>query len=228
LGQLLDRFLVLIMEHNPVSNFSLRRTRESVLLCRKGLPISAGWWPLEQYALWYMIDLCRMALGPDWLPARVWLQHRGVRLAQEDAWLPGVEIITGSAVTTIEIPRSLLGRRIVSSRSDEDDGPTPQQIDTQVLKLLRASPKLGGRSVHEIAEQLALTPRTLQRRLAERGGSIRRLLAQARFERAQVLLQASDCPVAVVGARAGYESPAAFTRAFRRWAGVSPSEYRTS
>jgi AraC family transcriptional regulator len=53
-------------------------------------------------------------------------------------------------------------------------------------------------------------------------------LARLRMERAKVCLATSDEPVTEIAFRCGYENPAHFASAFRRWSGVSPTEYRTS
>jgi AraC family transcriptional regulator len=53
-----------------------------------------------------------------------------------------------------------------------------------------------------------------------------RRLARLRMERAKTYLAAGDEPVTEIAFRCGYENPAHFASAFRRWTGVSPSEYR--
>jgi hypothetical protein len=64
------------------------------------------------------------------------------------------------------------------------------------------------------------------RRLNEHGTSFNKLLDEARFLAARNLLQSSQAPVAEIATRLGYSDTAAFTRAFRRWAGTSPTEWR--
>jgi AraC-like DNA-binding protein len=53
-----------------------------------------------------------------------------------------------------------------------------------------------------------------------------RYAEQCRIERAKELLRRTRLPVAVVAERVGYESPAAFTRAFRRRIGIAPTAFR--
>jgi AraC family transcriptional regulator len=55
-----------------------------------------------------------------------------------------------------------------------------------------------------------------------------RRLARLRMERARTCLSAGDEPVTEIAFRCGYENPAHFASAFRRWTGVSPTKYRTS
>lgn len=77
-----------------------------------------------------------------------------------------------------------------------------------------------------IAKRLATTPRTLQRRLAERGTSLRGLVDRVREQQALALLRDPSVPMALVSERLGFSEPRAFRRAFARWTGLSPDRYR--
>jgi AraC-like DNA-binding protein len=77
-----------------------------------------------------------------------------------------------------------------------------------------------------VAAALGLRRRTSARRLDEHGVSFHELLDEARFLAARNLLQISRVPVTEITARLGYSDTPAFTRAFRRWAETSPTEWR--
>jgi AraC-like DNA-binding protein len=79
-----------------------------------------------------------------------------------------------------------------------------------------------------VAENLSINVRTLQRRLASAGTSFRDLLSECRRQKALRELAESDRPVGDVSLRLGYSDPAHFARAFRRWTGSTPIEYRRS
>jgi AraC-like DNA-binding protein len=81
-------------------------------------------------------------------------------------------------------------------------------------------------SLESLAERLHMTPRTLRRRLAERGTTYRRLVEEVRRDLACALLHDPELPIQTVAVRLGYEDPASFTTAFRRWVGSSPAQYR--
>lgn len=81
-------------------------------------------------------------------------------------------------------------------------------------------------SLAAAARALAVSPRTLQVRLLQEGTSFAALADDLRRERALMLLSQPDLAVTVIAARLGFSTPSAFTRAFRRWTGMAPSDYR--
>lgn len=76
------------------------------------------------------------------------------------------------------------------------------------------------------ADHLGTGSSTLQRRLSMRGISFWALVGQSRFEIAAALLCDTDQKIRTIASRLGYSSPNEFNRAFARWAGCSPSEFR--
>jgi AraC-like DNA-binding protein len=81
-------------------------------------------------------------------------------------------------------------------------------------------------SLDETARALGLSSRTLKRRLADEGTDFSTILDDQRRQRALLLLRSADLSVEDVAARVGYSDVANFTRAFRRWAGTTPTAYR--
>jgi AraC-like DNA-binding protein len=77
-----------------------------------------------------------------------------------------------------------------------------------------------------LARRLAMSPRSLQRRLAEHGASFGDLLEDVRRELAPRYLEDPSLGLAEIAFRLGYASPQSFHRAFRAWAGESPGRYR--
>ena len=71
-----------------------------------------------------------------------------------------------------------------------------------------------------------MTPRTLQRGLAEFGTTYQKVLDRVRCEAAAGYIRRSELSAGQVGYLLGYSEPAAFHRAFKRWHGVTPAEYR--
>jgi AraC-like DNA-binding protein len=78
----------------------------------------------------------------------------------------------------------------------------------------------------EIAALLAMSERNLTRQLGKEGTSYSKLLAQVQEERAKNFLKNPAPSVAEIGYRLGYAEPAAFSRAFKQWTGLSPGRWR--
>ena len=76
------------------------------------------------------------------------------------------------------------------------------------------------------ASIIGTSPRTLQRRLTEQDQSFSRLLQAVRFRTAQRLLCDRAMLLAEIARRLGYADSANFIRAFKRWTGVGPNEFR--
>jgi AraC-like DNA-binding protein len=83
----------------------------------------------------------------------------------------------------------------------------------------------GEASLQSVSRRLGLRPRSLQHLLRKEGASFAALLGEERKQRALELLRGPDALDAVAW-RLGYQSAAAFIRAFRRWTGQTPAAYR--
>ena len=77
-----------------------------------------------------------------------------------------------------------------------------------------------------MAEVAGLSVRALQRRLAQHGLTHFEIVDQARYQAATNLLADPDVRITEIALDLGYANANHFTRAFKRWAGVTPSEYR--
>ena len=97
-----------------------------------------------------------------------------------------------------------------------------QSLSSQVAGLVRQNPGWGK---ERVASELHMSGRHLTRLLAEEGLSFRLLRERELHRLATVLLRSGES-VASVSASLGFSEEAAFSRAFRRWEGISPSRYR--
>ena len=88
--------------------------------------------------------------------------------------------------------------------------------------------KQGRLTLAGIASALAVSPRTLQRRLKEEGTSFAEIRDRFRRDMAVVILRDRRLAIYEVAYLLGYSEPSTFYRAFRRWMGTSPHEYRAS
>jgi AraC-like DNA-binding protein len=121
--------------------------------------------------------------------------------------------------------RAILERQ--ATNSTPRAAPTPDTASR--LRGFLASRISGGDTrIEAAARGLATAPRTLQRRLAAEGTSYQDVLEGLRREAAESYLAEGALSVGEVGYLLGYSEPAAFHRAFKRWHGVTPVEYRRS
>jgi AraC-like DNA-binding protein len=77
-----------------------------------------------------------------------------------------------------------------------------------------------------VAEKLAMSTRTLRRRLKEEGSNYRALLDEIRFGLAKEYLGKTNLTMEEVCGLLGYSEPGNFSHAFRRWSGQSPRDWR--
>ncbi|MFZ4528623.1 MAG: AraC family transcriptional regulator [Undibacterium curvum] len=80
--------------------------------------------------------------------------------------------------------------------------------------------------LNDIAATLQLSPRTLQRKLAEAGVSFQQILDETRHELALSYLQNADFSLSDIAFLLGYREQSAFQHAFKEWTGVTPGAWR--
>ena len=78
----------------------------------------------------------------------------------------------------------------------------------------------------EVANRLRISERTLTRKLTLQGTSYHDILAEHRKVRAKSFLLNSNLGLSEIAVRLGYSDAGNFGKAFKRWYGVSPGEYR--
>jgi len=97
---------------------------------------------------------------------------------------------------------------------------------SDVQRVLASRVAGGDASVSAVGREFAMSDRTLQRRLAAEGVSYQDLLDDARKEAAGRYLRDSTLAIGEVAYLVGYSEPAPFHRAFKRWYGVTPQDFR--
>jgi AraC-like DNA-binding protein len=110
---------------------------------------------------------------------------------------------------------------LLAGAGDEDD------IVSRVRRQLRTMVTAPCCSIAAASEHVGLNVRTFKRRLAARGTTFLQLREEARYDTACHLLQRTRMPVGEVASILGYAECSSFTRAFGRWAGMGPAEWRS-
>jgi AraC-like DNA-binding protein len=105
-------------------------------------------------------------------------------------------------------------------------GPSPFAADLR--QVLRSELLRDTCTAAKIANLLSIHRRTLHRYLQAEGGTFRQVADAVRFEIACEMLANTDTALSQVAATLNYSELSAFTRAFRRWSGQTPSTWRAS
>jgi AraC-like DNA-binding protein len=109
-----------------------------------------------------------------------------------------------------------------------DEHTRSRSVDEQARALLLRGMSGERPSVEKLAAAMHLTPRTLQRRLAELGTSYQQLLDDVRRDTARRLLAGTDLDAGEIAFLLGFEELNSFARAFHGWEGVTPARWRAS
>ena len=104
--------------------------------------------------------------------------------------------------------------------------PQPNSIREEIFKALQNQLIHGKPALAPIARQMGLSPRSLQRRIAETGHTFRDLVQEVRQALAAIYLTHQGLNVTETALLLGYTETASLTTAFRRWYGMSPLEYQ--
>jgi AraC-like DNA-binding protein len=132
------------------------------------------------------------------------------------------------AYLTTPVPRESL--EFTSSLSDEDWhrywGVNVHGVFYCTCEALRLQMVHGRAANDAVAQTLEMHRRTLHRRLRECGTTFRQVLDEVRYDTARHFLCTTDMPLTEIAVALGYSEVTAFTRAFRRWSGETPSRFR--
>ncbi|MNJ41951.1 HTH-type transcriptional regulator VirS [compost metagenome] len=110
-------------------------------------------------------------------------------------------------------------QQLVASLPDESD-----LIESVRLACLSRNGRFPG--IDAVAASLGMSTRTLHRRLAEHQRTYQSVLDEVRCALAIEFLQQSDMPMDDLAAQVGFSEAANFRKAFRKWTGQAPGDYR--
>jgi AraC-like DNA-binding protein len=103
-----------------------------------------------------------------------------------------------------------------------------KQLRTRVENAISSVLPHGRVLVGDIARNLGMSRRTLERKLAEEGLNFTEVLQQLRRDLAARYLRDRNLHVSKIAWLLGFHEVSAFTHAFKRWTGETPSQMRTS
>lgn len=182
--------------------------------------------------------LGRLVTDTDWVPDSVTFQHDQPRNTAEHERIfrcrvrfnaKTNEFIFNSSRLGLPIVKADAGLCAVLDRHAEELLARYPHEDTMIERLrtiIKEELNGGDASLERVAEQLGMSGRTLQRKLHARGTSHQELLDQMRRDLAMRYLREPEMAICEVAYLLGFSESSALHRAFKRWTGMTPSEFR--
>jgi AraC-like DNA-binding protein len=185
------------------------------------------------------IHICRLNYGEDLMPVAVNFIHAQPSCAEEYVELFKAPVRFSAdrdsmTISSADADKYLAGANPqlarlndqvmieYLSKLDKDD--ITDRVTAVIIDMLPS----GGVADEKVAEQLNMSVRSLQRRLQEVGTTFRTLLDTARKDLAATYVRDPEIELVEVAFLLGFSDQSAFSRAFKRWTGKSPSEVRKS
>lgn len=190
--------------------------------------------PIHDAAIAMSYRTLRELCGPEWTPLRVQFGCKRPRSIQAyrrlfkcnlqfDAAIPGVVFDSHWLQHMVACADPAVYARISAAMAAT---PRAMGLGEQVERILLHLLPGGQASSVNVARELGISERTLRRRLEAEGCKLQDLLSQTRHEMARQLLLGTQLPIADIASSLQYDDANAFSRAFKRWAGISPLRWR--
>ncbi len=190
----------------------------------------------RQCVLLLLRDLVRLAAGPAWQPDQVLSPDATLDAEVMRKAFQGADVRQSEFVGIVfparflslpwNWPRILILRGAEREDTAFESSAPAGDFAGSVKQVITALMKHGQWHLGQTARAVGMHPRTLQRRLLETDEEYSGLLAEVRFEQALRLISDPKVKIIDVAGELGYSDSANFTRAFRQWTGVSPTDFR--
>jgi AraC-like DNA-binding protein len=233
----LERFMVLVTDHGHISieeSGGITNTKLYRDAHRRGVEMA------NETSFVMLVGIIREVTGREVHPERVHFKHAGQEpTAFSDFFQCPVQF--GQPVYSLrfrtadlDIPTSKADRSIhqflVERMQEEKKGihANADQLLKEIHQLITEALPSGIPSVIQIAEYLGMSARTLKRRLSEKGHTFRDLVQKIQRDTSIDLLRNSTQSMGEIAFQTGFSEQSAFNRAFKRWTGQSPVDYRNN
>lgn len=192
-----------------------------------------------EYWMTTLLRVLRKLIGTRLVPTRVQMAHPRSRGLGEMARYFGCPIEFGAGGDQILFARALRGEPVINAdpflnkllvkfceqaigHRTHGAGPVRASVENIAATLLPH----GRVTIDDVATQLYVGRRTLTRQLAAEGTTFSRVLDELRHDLARRHLSEGIAPISKIAWLLGFQGPAAFSHAFRRWSGQSPRSYK--
>ena len=189
------------------------------------------------FAMSLVLDMCRMNYGASLRPVEVRLSRARPRdiepyrhfygcaihfEASEDSFLISHRVADEPLSTANRQLAGTLDGILAAQLAALDKNNLPARCKSNLLEQLTS----GELSEEDMARQLHMSRRTLQRRLAESNITYQKLVDDTRRDLALRYMEDPGKSITDVTFLLGFSGQSAFTRAFKRWTGMSPTHFR--
>jgi AraC-like DNA-binding protein len=192
----------------------------------------------EECALTVALGTIRMMAGSEWRPLEVRFEHEPPARTNEHARIFGAPVLFGGEGNVMVIEREFCDREVPTAdcrlypileeylERQLENSPTEDRFVVAVQHAVANSMKDGEPKLPDVARTIGVSVRTLQRRLGESGVDYKGLVDDIRHRLALRYLKDRKHTLSEVAYLLGYSEISAFSRAFRRWTGSTPSDHR--
>ena len=183
-------------------------------------------------------EYLRLLTCARWRPSEVWFRHPKPKDASEHARIFRVPVRFAMPTNALLFDSRLLSLPITSANPSAHSvitsaagqlamcAPDSPTFSRAVLSLIRQGMNTGDFGLEAVSVRLAVSRRTLQRKLSRESSSYRELVQLARQELSRFLLSSLEVTTVETAYALGFSEPSAFYHAFREWFGISPRAYR--
>lgn len=190
----------------------------------------------SERALAKAINILRALCGPEWAPTEVLLPRSTPHHAETYWAFFRAPVRFDQEMAALVFPASHLQRRIrgadqsLRRRAEERvrrlEAVERNTLTDEIRRYLRTAVTRQRCGAARVARFRMVHRRTLSRRLKAEGTSFRQLAGEAQFRVARQLLADTRMSMAQISAVLDFSEPSAFTHAFRRWSGMTPTAWR--
>ncbi len=235
LAEFITRYCIAVGRASNAISMSLEITgKSSVLSAKRKFTPSRSPAYMDAYQVSRWITFLHEVAREKWAPHQVL-----VRLNRPEclpAYFFGIKPVGAGAVGySIRFPSAWLlcavsasSNTIISDAGNDADRQAPTDFLDSVKSVATSIIDRPNLSVSSLAAACGFREVALNGRLANHGVSLSGILAEAKCNRAKQLLAIPSLSIGEVAARLGYSDATACTRAFKRWTGQTPTEFRAN
>jgi AraC-like DNA-binding protein len=192
----------------------------------------------SEYAMTVAVNTARLMVGSQWAPREVHFTHHLEAATPEHIRVFRAPVLFGCSANAFVMERQFIERQVPAADSQLysilktyleqmlSELPGEDELLSTIRQALAEAIRDGVPKLSRVAKQLAMSPRSLQRRLTEYGLDFKKLVDDTRRCLAIKQLKEHRDSLTEIAFMLGYSDLSAFNRAFKRWTGTAPLEYR--